>query len=107
MRIAQKIGRTRDYFHFDFLNIVSLNLVFLHRFHHRGEWGVTERFNREALHSAIENAVVRLARVGKVRYQRLAVECGRLSLVLHMFEHSKESFLAIDDVLRTGKSVAS
>src|SRR5438132_13484517 len=99
MRIAQNIGRTRDYFHFDFLNIVSLNLVFLHRFHHRGEWGVTERFNREALHSAIENAVVRLARVGKVRPQRLAVECGRLSLVLLMFVYVEEALLSIAAVL--------
>src|SRR5437868_9838701 len=51
--ISQDICGARNYFHFDFLNIVSLNLVFLHRFHHRGERGVTERFNREALHSAI------------------------------------------------------
>ena len=61
VRIAQDIGGARDHFHFDFLHVVGLDLVFLDRLHHGGERRVTERFDRETLHPAIENAVVRLA----------------------------------------------
>ena len=59
--IAQNVGSARDHFHLDFLHIVGANVVFLDRLHHGGEWRVTERFDREALHAAIKNAVVRLA----------------------------------------------
>ena len=106
MRIAQDVGGARDHFHFDFLHVVGLDVVFLDRLHHGGERRVTERFDRETLHPAIKNAVVRLRGIRKVRNQRFTIERGRFALVLHMMEHGKESFLAIDDVLGTGKSVA-
>ena len=60
VRIAQNVGRARDHFDFDFLHVIGLDLVFLDRLHHRGERRVTKRLDRETLHSAIENAVVRL-----------------------------------------------
>ena len=58
VRIAQNVCRSGDHFDFDFLNLVSLELMFLHRLHHGGEWRVTERFNRETFHPAIENPIV-------------------------------------------------
>ena len=38
--------------------------------------------------------------------KRLAVESGWLAFVLHVMEHGEQTFLAIDDVFRTGKSTA-
>ena len=60
VRIAKDVGGARDHFDFDFLHVVGLDLVFLDRLHHGGERRVTERFDRETLHSAIEDAVMRL-----------------------------------------------
>src|SRR5207253_2059301 len=60
VRIAQNVGSARDHFDFDLLHVVGLDLVFLDRLHHRGQRRMTERFDRETLHPAIENAVVRL-----------------------------------------------
>ena len=60
VRIAQNIGRARDHFDFDLLHVVSLDLVFLHCLHHRGQRGVTERFDRKAFHPAIQDSVMRL-----------------------------------------------
>ena len=59
VRIAQDIGGASDHFHFDFLNVVGLDAVFLDRLHHGGQRRVTERLDRKTLHPAIENAVVR------------------------------------------------
>src|SRR6266705_3172648 len=106
VRITKNVRGACDHFHFDFLYVVSLDVVFLDRLRHGGERRVAERFDRETLHTAIENAIVRLPRVGKILHQRLAVESGWLSFVLHMLEHGKESLLAIDDVFRPGKSIA-
>ena len=50
---------------------------------------------------------MRFCRVRQIRKQRLAVESGRLAFVLHMFEHGKEPFLAVDDMFGPGKSAAS
>ena len=38
VRVAKYIGGASDHFHFDFLNVVGLDMVFLNRLHHGGEW---------------------------------------------------------------------
>src|SRR5439155_12683065 len=38
--------------------------------------------------------------------QRFSVKSGWLTFVLHMTEHGKQTFLAIDDMFRPGKSIA-
>ena len=37
MRIAQNVRSARDYFHFDFFDVVGANVVLLDRLHHGGE----------------------------------------------------------------------
>ena len=106
MRVAQNVSRARDYFHFDFLNVIGLDLVFLDRFHHGGERRVTERFDRETFHSAIENAVVGLWCVGKILHQAFGIEARRLAFVLHVTKDREQTFLAVDNVLGAGKSFA-
>ena len=61
VRVAQNIGGTGDHFHFDFLHVVRVNIVLLNRFHHGGQRRMAECLDRETLHAAIKNAVVRLA----------------------------------------------
>ena len=57
--IAEDVGGARDDFDFDFLHVIRLDVVFLNSLHHRGERRVTQRFNRETFHPAIENSIVR------------------------------------------------
>ena len=38
MRVAENVGGASDHFHFDFVHLVGLDVVFFDRFHHRGEW---------------------------------------------------------------------
>jgi hypothetical protein len=60
VRIAENVGGTRDHFDFDLFHIVGLDAVILHGLHHCGERRVTQRFDRETFHPAIEDAVMRL-----------------------------------------------
>ena len=60
VRIAENVRGARDHFDFDFLHVSGLDVVFLDGLHHGGKRRVTERFNREAFHPAIENSIVRL-----------------------------------------------
>ena len=58
VRIAENVRGARDHFYFDFLHVSGLDVVFLDGLHHGGKRRVTERFNREAFHPAIENSIV-------------------------------------------------
>src|SRR5206468_3376148 len=60
--------------------------------------------NWEALHPAIENAVVRPGRRRQILDQSFAVETRGLSLILDVTEHGEQTFLAIDNVLGAGES---
>src|SRR5438876_11235466 len=86
VRITKDVRGARDHFYFDFLYVVRLNLVFLDGFHHGSERRMTQRFDWETLHPAIENPIVRLRRSWQVFDQPFAVETCRLSLVLYVTE---------------------
>ena len=93
VRIAKDVGGARDHFDFDFFHVVSLNLVFLDRFHHGGERRVAERFDRETLHPAIENPVVRRRRGRQIFDQAFAIEACGFSLVLHVLNTANKPSL--------------
>src|SRR5947209_13725114 len=67
---------------------------------------MTQRFDWETLHPAIENPIVRLRRSWQVFDQPFAVESCRLSFVLDVTEHGEQTFFPIDHVFRTGESFA-
>src|SRR5438094_1321329 len=94
--IAENIRGARDHFYFDLLYVVRLNLVFLDGFHHGSERRMTQRFDWETLHPAIENSVMRLRRIRQVLNKPIAVEARWLSLVLDVTEHRKQTFFPID-----------
>src|SRR5262249_36850440 len=102
--IARNICSARDDFDFDFFHVVRFDFVVFHRLHHGSERRVAERFDGETFHPAIQNAVVRLRRGRQILDQPFAIEACRLTFVLHVTEHGEQTFLAIDDVLRPGKS---
>ena len=107
VRIAQNVRGARDHFDFDFLHVVGLDVVFLYRLHHGGERRVTERFDRETLHAAIENAVVRsLFEFGKSLTNASPSKVAGSPLYCTWLKHGEQTFLAIDDVFGTGKSTA-
>src|SRR5437762_12043687 len=106
LRIAQNVCGASYYFYLDFFNVVGLDIVFLDCLHHRGQRRMAERLDWETLHTAIENAIVRVLRARKILNQCFAVETRGFSLVLHMMKHREQTFLAINDVLGTGKSLS-
>ena len=63
LRIAENVGCPRDHFDLDLRDLVRLDVVFLHAFHHRRQRRVTQRFNWKALHAAIDDLVVVLGRL--------------------------------------------
>src|SRR5262245_49885460 len=65
---------------------------------------MTERFDWKTLHSAIENPKVGFRRGGQILDQTVTIESCRLSLVLDVAEHRKQTFFPIDHVFRTGES---
>src|SRR5262249_57581544 len=65
---------------------------------------MTERFDRKTFHPAIENPIVRFRRIWQILDQAFAIESRRLSLVLHMAEHCKQTLFPIDHVLGSGES---
>src|SRR5437879_13079709 len=76
--IAKDVRGARDHFYFDFLYVIRLNLVFLDGFHHGSERRMTQRFDWETFHPAIENPIVRFRRCRQIFDQTFAIEAGRL-----------------------------
>ena len=60
VRVTQNVRGARDHFHLDLLHVIGLDVVFLNRLHHRRKGRVTKRLDRETLHPAIKDAVVRV-----------------------------------------------
>src|SRR5437773_3859735 len=67
---------------------------------------MTQRFDWETLHPAIENPIVRFRRCRQILDQTFAIEACRLSLVLDVTEHRKQTFFPIDHVFRSRESFA-
>src|SRR6266480_1132409 len=104
--ITKNVSGTRDHFYFDFLYVIRLNLVFLDGFHHGSERRMTQRFDWETFHPAIEDPTVRFRRYRQIFDQTFAIEACRLSFVLDVTEHRKQTFFPIDHVFRSGESFA-
>src|SRR6266403_4664686 len=96
--IAKDVRGARNHFYFDFLYVIRLNLVFFDGFHHGSERRMTERFDWETFHPAIENSIVRFRRGWQIFNEPFTIETCRLSLVLDVTEHGEQAFFPIDHV---------